>query len=50
MGRGRFAPRGRGRVREIRCYTCGEWGHGSWDCPHKKPANQQNVNVVEAKE
>ena len=36
---GRFAPRGRGRGREIQCYTCGEWGHGSWDCPHNKVTN-----------
>lgn len=39
FSRGRFAPRGRGRGREIRCYTCGEWGHGSWDFPHNKVTN-----------
>eukprot|EP00253_Pinus_taeda_P004893 PITA_04893 len=43
-------PLGRGRGREIRCYTCGEWRHGSWDCPHNKAKNQINVNVVEARE
>lgn len=45
-----FAPRGRGRGREIWCYTCGEWGHGSWDCPHNKAKNQRNVNVAKARE
>eukprot|EP00253_Pinus_taeda_P014990 PITA_14990 len=49
FNRGRFAPKGRGRGRDIRCYTCGEWGHVSWDGPHNKPASQRNVNVVEAK-
>ena len=48
--RGRFVPRGIGRGREIRCYTCGEWGHGSWDCPHNKSTTQRNVNVAETKE
>eukprot|EP00253_Pinus_taeda_P024789 PITA_24789 len=47
--RGRFVPRGRGRGRDVRCYTCGEWGHMSWDCPHNKPASQRNANVAEAK-
>jgi len=40
FSRGRFAPRGRGRGRGIQCYTCGEWRHGSWHCPHNKAANQ----------
>eukprot|EP00253_Pinus_taeda_P016825 PITA_16825 len=50
FNRGRFAPRGRGRGRDIRCYTCGEWGHGSRDCPHNKTISQRNVNVAETKE
>lgn len=37
--RGRFAPRGRGRGRDVRCYTCGEWGHMSRDCPRNKLAS-----------
>ena len=45
-GRGRFVPRGRGRGREIWCFTCGEWGHGSGDCPHNKSTTQRNVNVT----
>eukprot|EP00253_Pinus_taeda_P032205 PITA_32205 len=47
--RGEFS-RGRGRGREIQCYTRGERGHGSWDCPHNKVTNQGNVNVAEARE
>eukprot|EP00253_Pinus_taeda_P030391 PITA_30391 len=47
--RGRFAPRGRGRGRDVRCYTCGERGHMSWDCPHNKSASQRGANVTEAK-
>ena len=50
FNRGRFAPRGRGRGRYVWCYTCGEWGHVSWDCPHNKTTIQRNVNVAEAKE
>eukprot|EP00253_Pinus_taeda_P007387 PITA_07387 len=50
FNRGIFAPRGRCRGRDIRCYTCGEWGHGPWDCPHNKTRSQRNVNVAEAKE
>ena len=46
----RFVPRGIGRGRDIRCFTCGEWGHGLWDCPHNKKKTQRNVNVVETKE
>eukprot|EP00253_Pinus_taeda_P018546 PITA_18546 len=48
FNRGIFVPRGRGRGRDVRCYTCGEWGHVSWDCPHNKTASQSDVNVVEA--
>eukprot|EP00253_Pinus_taeda_P013296 PITA_13296 len=47
--RGRFVPRGRGRGRDVRCYTCGEWGHMSRDCPHNKSASQRGANVAEAK-
>eukprot|EP00253_Pinus_taeda_P010651 PITA_10651 len=36
--------------RDIRCYTCGEWGHGSWDYPHNKVTNHRNVNVAKPKE
>eukprot|EP00253_Pinus_taeda_P030384 PITA_30384 len=50
FNRGIFAPRGRGRGRDIQCYTRGEWGHGSWDCPHNKTTSQRNVNVAEEKE
>eukprot|EP00253_Pinus_taeda_P017000 PITA_17000 len=47
--RGRFVPRGGGRRRDVWCYTCGEWGHMSWDCPHNKPTRQRNANVAKAK-
>eukprot|EP00253_Pinus_taeda_P010891 PITA_10891 len=50
FSRGRFTPKGRGRGRESQSYTCGEWGHGSWGCPHNKATNQWNVNMAEAKE
>ena len=40
---------GRGRGRDVWCYTYGEWGHVSWNCPHNKLASQRNVNVAEAK-
>eukprot|EP00253_Pinus_taeda_P031683 PITA_31683 len=46
FGRGRFESRGRSQGREIRCYTCGELGHGS----HNKPTNSRNVNMAETKE
>jgi len=42
--------RGRGRNKEVRCYTCGEIGHMSWDCPRNKYTHQRNVNVTEAQE
>ena len=42
--------RGRGINREVRCYTCGEIGHMSWDCPRNKSTGQRNVNVTEAQE
>jgi hypothetical protein len=50
--RGRiFFPRGRDRGgREIKCYTCGNIGHMSWDCPKNKSAGQRNANVAETKE
>jgi hypothetical protein len=35
----RFGSRGRGIRREVRCYTCGEIGHMSWDFPRNKPVN-----------
>ena len=34
----------------MQCYTCGEWGHGSWDYPHNNSVTQRNVNIAEAKE
>eukprot|EP00253_Pinus_taeda_P027745 PITA_27745 len=49
FNRGRFAPRGRGQGRDIRRYTCGEWGHVSWDCPHNRTTSQRNANVAKAK-
>jgi len=49
FNRGRFAPRGRGRGRDIQCYTSGEWENGSWDCPHNRKTSQKNVNVAEEK-
>ena len=42
--------RGRGINREVRCYTCGEVGHMSWDCPRNKSIGQRNVNVEEDQE
>ena len=41
---------GRGRNREVKCYTCGEVGHMSWDCPRNKSTGQRNVNVAEDQE
>jgi hypothetical protein len=35
----RFGSRGRGIRREVRCYTCGEIGHMSWDSPRNKTVN-----------
>jgi hypothetical protein len=46
----RFFSRGRGRGREIMCYTCGKTGHMSWDCPENKSTNQRGAHIVEAKE
>ena len=49
--RGEFrGGRGRGRNRELRCYTCGEVGQMSWDYPRIKSTGQRNVNVAEAQE
>ena len=49
--RGGFrGDRGRGRNREVRCYTCGEIGHMPWDCPRNKSTGHRNVNVIEAQE
>ena len=47
---GVIGGRGRGRNREVRCYTCGETGHMSWDCPRNKSIGHRNVNVTEAQE
>jgi hypothetical protein len=47
--RGRiFSPRGRGRGRDhqVRCYTCGQLGHMSWDCP-ENVARQRGSQVVQ---
>ena len=41
---------GRDRKREAICYTYGQVGHMSWDCPRNKPTCQRNVNVAEAQE
>ena len=40
--------RGRGRHREVKCYTCGEIGHMSWERPRNKTAAQRNLNSTEA--
>ena len=50
FNRGIFSPRGGVRGRDVQCYTCGGWGHVSWDYPHNKPASQRNANVVEEKQ
>ena len=42
--------RGRGRNIEVKCYTCGEIGHMSWDCSRNKSTCQINVNVAKAQE
>ena len=42
--------RWRGRNIEVRCYTCGEIGHMSWDYPRNKSTCQRNVNVTETQE
>jgi hypothetical protein len=46
----RFFSRGRGRGREIRCYTCGKTGHMSWDCPENKSTNPRGAHIAEAQE
>ena len=45
---GRNASRGRGRVRggPVRCYTCGQLGHMSWDCPENF-SRQRRGQVVQ---
>ena len=40
-----FNLRGRGKTREVKCYTCGEIGHMSWECPRIKPSAQRNGNI-----
>ena len=42
--------RGRGRNREVTCYTCGETGNMSWDCARNKSTGHRNVNVAKAQE
>ena len=42
--------RGRGRNREVICYTCGEIGHMSLDSPRNTSIGHINVNVTEARE
>ena len=37
--------RGRGRNREVKCYSCGEIGHMSWNCPRNRYSSKRNVNV-----
>ena len=49
FNKGRFMPRGRGQGKDVRCYTCGEWGHVLWDCPHNKLAIQRNSNLAKEK-
>ena len=34
----------------MKCYTCGEIRHVSWEFPRNKPAAQRNENIVEAHE
>ena len=34
----------------MKCYTCGEIGHMSWECPKNKPTAQRNVNITKARE
>ena len=34
----------------MKCYTCGEIGHISWECPRNKLAAQRNANIDEAHE
>ena len=46
----RFDARGRCRNIEVRCYTCGEIGHISWEFPKRKPTDQRNANISEARE
>ena len=36
--------------REVKCYTCGEIGHMSWNCLRNQSSNMRTVNVVEAQE
>ena len=47
---GRFNARGRNRNLEVKCYTCGEIRHMSWECPKNKPTAQRNENIAEAHE
>ena len=42
--------RGRGQNREVRCYTCGQTGHMSWDCPRNKYTGQRHVDVTMVQE
>ena len=47
---GRFNARGRNRNLEVKCYTCGENGHMSWECPRNKTAAKMNENIAKAHE
>ena len=49
--RGEFrGGRRRGKNREVKCYTYGEIGHMSWECPRNKPTTQRTANIAEARE
>ena len=46
-GRNYSRGRGRGRGGPVRCYTCGQLGHKSWDCP-ENVSRQRGAQVVHA--
>ena len=45
-----FNVRGRGRNREVKCFTCGEIRHMSWECPKNKTTAQRNANISKPRE